>query len=147
MKIEPRQVYEVSRPQYVGYNIRCFKLNEKGKVTGYDGTLALKSGEQLTFTTLAHGKPAKEAASYEPTETQAWDSFDAGFKAWLADQQGFILWLDTPHLIRELKGYVVWCRLAVTEDKRFIDVTEFPEGPPIPAKYPAMSIEEMLIRK
>lgn len=137
--IEKRHVYPIRRTQFIGYDTRRFRKDEKGKIVGYDAPLELKSGETLNF---VDGPKVNE-----PTKDQALGSFDFALKAWLTDKKGVILWKDAPTTIRDLTGWSVHCRLAVTQDMRFTNPDELAAPSAIPARVPAMTIEEMLVRK
>ena len=54
------------------------------------------------------------------------------------------MWQENPTPIRNLKGWYVYCRLAVTEDMRFTDASNFADPVPIKAKFPMMTPDEML---
>lgn len=124
------EVYPLDREQWTGY---C---------TAY---VALPSGERAVFVTICAGfiKPEGEIAeSFQTREEAAWKAFDLGLRDWLKDHPGVVLWrleptlrtetqdvLDTfagrePRLIRETR-YAIVARLAVTENRDFLDPAKF----------------------
>ena len=121
MNIMELSVYPVNRQQFCGYEHTPVLLND---------------GTSLGFVELPQNP--------EPTKELAWLSFGGLLNSWLTENLGVILWLDKPVAIKNLKGWTIHCRLAVTEDVRFKDADQIAPRPPHEAKFPMMTPDEML---
>ena len=132
--------------------LSAFPINRR-QFCGYERSpLVLNDGTSLSFIDFAHtGSIVIDKKTViegkESTKELAWLVFNSAFPAWLEDKPGVLLWLEEPQAMRDLKGWVVHCRVAITEDLRFTDETQFADPVPQKAKLPMLTLDEMLVRK
>jgi hypothetical protein len=119
--ITEKKIYEIDRLQFVGYA---------------HSPLYLSDGSYLEF--------AVYGMNPEPTLELACASFDNNFPNQLGP--GMILWLDRPQAIKDLTGWKVHCRYALTDEMKFTDSDMFVDPPKPKPKHPMMTQDEMLYR-